>query len=224
MACGGGVLLECDSSHLELGELDDLVGGEVDLDGVVGLDEGVGEADGPAVVGHHVGDSLIPSGESLDAAELVGSLLGLNTHTQSESSGDAQGPRRNLGFSLAEADFPTPTTRPSNLLHVDVVPSSTSPHLPPSRKACPPAASQMRPSPAFVSFSSRCLYPALRVGHGTGSHSDAVEDEAAFGVVEEAEVLVGLVDRDHILEAAGVAHVGADPASEPAGQGVRGDA
>ena len=66
-------------SHRELGELDNLVGGEVNLDSVVGLDEGVGEADGPAIVGHDVGDTLIPGGESLDAAQLVGSLLGLRS-------------------------------------------------------------------------------------------------------------------------------------------------
>ena len=39
---------------------------------------------------------------------------------------------------------------------------------------------------------------------------DAVDGEAALGVVDETEVLAGLLDRDHVHEARGVCHVGAD--------------
>ena len=62
-------------------ELDDAVNGvglQVDLDGVVLLDVGVGVADGAAVVGHHVGDLVFAEDLALDAAELVLSLLGVN--------------------------------------------------------------------------------------------------------------------------------------------------
>jgi len=40
---------------------------------------------------------------------------------------------------------------------------------------------------------------------------DPVEHEAALGVVEKAEVLASLLDRDHVLETAGIGDVGADP-------------
>lgn len=39
---------------------------------------------------------------------------------------------------------------------------------------------------------------------------DAVDGEAALGIVDEAEVLASLVDRDDVHEAGGVGHVGAD--------------
>jgi len=39
---------------------------------------------------------------------------------------------------------------------------------------------------------------------------DTVDDEAALNVVEDAEVLAGLLDRDHVLEAGGVGGVGAN--------------
>lgn len=39
---------------------------------------------------------------------------------------------------------------------------------------------------------------------------NAVDSVAAFGIVDEAEVLAGLVDGDDIHEAGGVGHVGAD--------------
>ena len=54
-----------------------------------------------------------------------------------------------------------------------------------------------------------------------GSHGDAVHDEAALGVVKKAEVLVRLVDGDHVLETAGVAHVGADPVGSEMSERVR---
>lgn len=41
---------------------------------------------------------------------------------------------------------------------------------------------------------------------------DAQESETALSIVEEAEVLVGLLNADDVHEAAGVLHVGADPA------------
>lgn len=39
---------------------------------------------------------------------------------------------------------------------------------------------------------------------------DSVDGEAALGVVDETEVLAGLVDGDDVHEAGGVGHVGAD--------------
>ena len=39
---------------------------------------------------------------------------------------------------------------------------------------------------------------------------DAVDDESALDVVEDAEVLAGLLDRDNVLETSGVGGVGAD--------------
>lgn len=39
---------------------------------------------------------------------------------------------------------------------------------------------------------------------------DAVDGEAALGIVDEAEVLAGLLDGDDVHEASGVGHVGAD--------------
>lgn len=64
---------------------------------------------------------------------------------------------------------------------------------------------------------------------------DAVHDEAALGVVDQAEVLVGLVQVDHVHDAGGVGHVGLDLAVDLdqallqdllhllAGQGVPGE-
>ena len=39
--------------------------------------------------------------------------------------------------------------------------------------------------------------------------SDAVDGEAALGIVDEAEVLAGLFDGDHVLEAGWVGRIGA---------------
>lgn len=64
-----------DVSVLKLDERVDLAGGKVDLDGVVDLDGGIGVPDGSAVVGDKVGDSLLAELDTLDLAELVGSLL-----------------------------------------------------------------------------------------------------------------------------------------------------
>lgn len=63
-------------SGLELEVVDDLVLDEVELDGVVDLDRGVGVTDGAAVVGDDVGDTLGTELSAADLAELEGSLLG----------------------------------------------------------------------------------------------------------------------------------------------------
>lgn len=60
---------------VKLDERGDLAGGKVDLDGVVDLDERIGESDGSAVVGNKVGDTLLAHLDSLDLSELVSSLL-----------------------------------------------------------------------------------------------------------------------------------------------------
>ena len=62
-------------ADLELEGLHDLAGLQVDLDGVVHLDLGVGVADGAAVVGDDVGDGLVGQGLGLDAAQLEAELL-----------------------------------------------------------------------------------------------------------------------------------------------------
>ena len=49
----------------------DLAGADVDLDGVVDLDEGVRVADGASVVGAQVGHTLGPDPHPADFAELV---------------------------------------------------------------------------------------------------------------------------------------------------------
>ena len=103
-------------AHLEGDSLDDLAGLEVDLDGVVRLDVGVGVSDSSAVVGGEVRDALLADDGRADAAQLELGLLG----------------------------------------------------------------------------------------------GDSVDDVAALGVVQEAEVLVGLLDRDDVHVAGRVARVAAD--------------
>lgn len=56
-------------------ELGDLVGGDVELDGVVDLDGRVRVADGTAVGGDDVRDTLAAKSDPLDLAELVVGLL-----------------------------------------------------------------------------------------------------------------------------------------------------
>ena len=65
-----------DVASVELDEFGDLAGLQVKLDGVVNLDEGVGVADGAAVVGDDVWDALGANTGLPDLEELVGSLLG----------------------------------------------------------------------------------------------------------------------------------------------------
>lgn len=103
-------------SELELEDVGHLAGGNVDLDGVVDLDVGVGVADGTSVVGDEDGDLLSGDEDLVDTAELVGGLLAV----------------------------------------------------------------------------------------------DAVEDEAALGVEEEAEAVAGLLELDDVHETGGVVEVGAD--------------
>jgi hypothetical protein len=56
--------------QIQLDEVHDLVGLEIDLDGVVGLDERVGVADGVAVVGVQVGDAFLAKLNRPHLAEL----------------------------------------------------------------------------------------------------------------------------------------------------------
>ena len=65
-----------DVAGLEADEIHNLVGGNVDPDGVVDLDQRVREADGPAVVGVQNGDVLWADADLGDAAQLVFGLLG----------------------------------------------------------------------------------------------------------------------------------------------------
>jgi len=62
-------------SGLELDRVHDFVGVDVQPDGVVGLDDGIGVTDGPAVRGVQVGHVLGAHLDGLDTAELVFSLL-----------------------------------------------------------------------------------------------------------------------------------------------------
>jgi len=60
---------------LELAVIEDLSGGDLDADGVVGLDSRIREADGAGVVGDDVVDTLGALDDVLDTAQLVGGLL-----------------------------------------------------------------------------------------------------------------------------------------------------
>ena len=57
-------------ADVKLDEVHDLVGLQIDLDGVVGLDERVGVADGAAVVGVQVGDAFLAKLNRPHLAEL----------------------------------------------------------------------------------------------------------------------------------------------------------
>lgn len=61
-------------ARVELDEVADLAGLEVNLDGVVDLDEGIRVADGAGIVRNEVRDTLLAELDALDLAELVGSL------------------------------------------------------------------------------------------------------------------------------------------------------
>jgi len=61
---------------LELQPVQDFAGGDVHADGVIGLDLGIGEADGAAIMGATVRVALLADGDLVDAAQLVGGLLG----------------------------------------------------------------------------------------------------------------------------------------------------
>jgi hypothetical protein len=56
--------------QIQLDEVHDLVGLQIDLDGVVGLDERVGVADGAVVVGVQVGDDFLAKLNRPHLAEL----------------------------------------------------------------------------------------------------------------------------------------------------------
>ena len=62
-------------ASIELDEIRDLARINVELDGVVDLDQRVGVTDGAAIVGDDVGDALAANGDLADLEELVGSLL-----------------------------------------------------------------------------------------------------------------------------------------------------
>ncbi len=75
-AAGVTTLGDHDSvADLELEGLHDLASGQVNLDGVVDLDLGIGVADGAAVVGDDVGDSLVGQGLGTHTAQLESELL-----------------------------------------------------------------------------------------------------------------------------------------------------
>ena len=68
------------SSHsnvtdLELAEVHDLVGLNVETNSVVGLDQRIGVADGTTVMGHGIGNTLLADQHLLDTAQLVLCLL-----------------------------------------------------------------------------------------------------------------------------------------------------
>ena len=63
-------------SGVELDGIEDLASGDVDLDGVVHLDDGVGVPDGSAVTGVQIWDTIGASLGLPDLAQLVHGLLG----------------------------------------------------------------------------------------------------------------------------------------------------
>lgn len=60
-----------DIAGIELDEVVDLSGGNVDLDSVVGLDQRIWVANGATVVEHQVGNFVRPLGQLLDTAQFV---------------------------------------------------------------------------------------------------------------------------------------------------------
>ena len=64
-----------DVASVEFDEVGDLVRLELELDGVVNLDQRVGVADGAAIVGDDVRNALGAKRDLLDLKEFVGSLL-----------------------------------------------------------------------------------------------------------------------------------------------------
>ena len=78
------VLLKCTIlTSVKLDEFLHLAGGDVDLHGVVDLDQGVGVADGAAVVGGDVRHVLGPGGNLAHTAQLVLRKEGQNIKTHS---------------------------------------------------------------------------------------------------------------------------------------------
>jgi hypothetical protein len=59
-----------DIANIKLDEVNDLVGLQINLDGVIGLDERVRVADGAAIIGVQVGDSLLAKLDRPNLAEL----------------------------------------------------------------------------------------------------------------------------------------------------------
>lgn len=76
-----------DVTGVELDEVTDLSGLQIELDSVVNLDGGVRVTDGTSVVGDNVGDAASTNCDLTDFAELVGSLLRGDT-VDSETSLD----------------------------------------------------------------------------------------------------------------------------------------
>lgn len=74
-----------DSSSVEADEVGDLSGLNVDLDGVVDLDGGIGVTDGAGIVGDEVWNTLGAELDTLDLAELVAGL-GLRDAVDGEAS------------------------------------------------------------------------------------------------------------------------------------------
>lgn len=64
-----------DVSSIELDKVGDLAGLQIELDGIVDLDQGIGIADGAAVVGDEVGNTTSTKGDTANLEELVGGLL-----------------------------------------------------------------------------------------------------------------------------------------------------
>ena len=68
-----------DVTDLELDELVELASLQIELDGVVDLDQGIGVTEGAAIVGDNEGDTLGTELNLLDLAQLVLGLLGSDT-------------------------------------------------------------------------------------------------------------------------------------------------
>ena len=68
-----------DVASIKLDKVGELALLNVEANGVVDLDQGVGVTDGAAVVSDDVGDTLVANRDLADLEELVGSLLSGNT-------------------------------------------------------------------------------------------------------------------------------------------------
>jgi len=68
-----------DVTSVKLHEVDDFVLFQIEFDGIVHPDDGIGVADGAAIVGNNVGDAFCAESDLSDFEELIGSLLGSDT-------------------------------------------------------------------------------------------------------------------------------------------------
>jgi len=88
----------CQCSHLKLYHFRDLAGIKGDLDGIVGLDDGVRITDGSAIVSDNVWYRLTPNPYLCHLCELVLAFLGSDPVDRESSLGIIQQTEELIGF------------------------------------------------------------------------------------------------------------------------------